>query len=136
MTGNITRTQISNVTITTNPSSTSTTVAFTITGENGTNGFSNVTLPKTAILKGTIPVLFVDGQQSPSQNYTQDSNNFYVWFTTHFSAHQITIRFTMPITPQVSSFSPLLVVGLTVPEIVLIYVTIAIRRLKRRPEDY
>jgi hypothetical protein len=95
-----------------------------------------MTIPKTAILYGTIPVLFIDGQQSSSQNYAQDSNNFYVWFTTHFSTHQITIRFTMPSLPQVSSFGALLVVGLTVPEIILIYVTIAIRRLKRSPEDY
>jgi hypothetical protein len=133
--GNITSSQISNLTITTKTSFASTIVAFILTGENGTEGFCNMTIPKTVILYGTIPVIFIDGQQVASQDYTQDSNNFYVWYTTHFSTHQITIQFIMPSTSQASSLGALLAVGITVPEIILLYTVIAIRRLKRKPEN-
>jgi hypothetical protein len=94
-----------------------------------------MTIPKTAILYGRIPVIFIDGKQAPSQDYTQDSNNFYVWHTAHFSTHQITIQFTMPLSLQASSLGVLLAVGIVVPEIILVYTAIAIRRLKRKPED-
>jgi vacuolar-type H+-ATPase subunit I/STV1 len=29
-----------------------------------------------------------------NQGYTQDADNYYVWYTTHFSTHQIKIMFT------------------------------------------
>jgi hypothetical protein len=133
--GNITSSQISNFTITTKPSFASTIVAFILTGENSTEGFGNMTIPKTVILYGTIPVIFIDGQQVASQDYTQDSNNFYVWYTMHFSTHQIIIRFVMPSTSQASSLGALFAVGITVPEIILLYMVIAVRRLRRKPEN-
>ena len=35
-----------------------------------------------------------------SQGYTQDTNNYYVWYTTHFSTHQISIIFTSTTSSQ------------------------------------
>jgi hypothetical protein len=93
-----------------------------------------MTIPTTAILYGTTPVIFIDGKQTLSQEYTQDSNNFYVWYTAHFSTHQITIRFAMPSSSQASSLG-LLAAGIAVPEIILIYAVIAIKHLKRKPEN-
>ena len=92
--GNITSSQMSNVTITTNQSATSTTVSFTVTGESGTTGFSNITIPKSAVPYGTTPTIYIDDQPAQNQGYTQDTNNYYVWYTTHFSTHQISIVFT------------------------------------------
>jgi hypothetical protein len=91
--GNITSAQISSVLISTNQSSTSTTLSFTLTGVVGTVGFGNVTIPKTAITYGTTPTIYIDGQPASNQGYTQDTNNYYVWYTTHFSTHQISIVF-------------------------------------------
>jgi hypothetical protein len=108
---------------------------MTVIGQSGTTGFSNITIPKTAIIYGTKPVVFIDDQQATNQGYTQDSENFYVWYTTHFSTHLMKIQFAGSLSPQTSSFVPLLVVGIITPEIVLVYTVIAVRRLRRRPEN-
>jgi outer membrane protein assembly factor BamB len=92
--GNITSTQMSDATIATNQSAATTTVSFTVTGESGTIGFSNITIPKSDVPFGTTPTIYIDGQQASNQGFTQDANNYYVWYTTHFSTHQISIVFT------------------------------------------
>jgi parallel beta-helix repeat protein len=91
--GNITTSQMSNVIIATNQSATTTVLSFTLTGQSGTGGFSNMTIPKNEVPYGKIPVIFVDDQQVPTQGYTQNADNYYVWYTTHFSSHQVTIEF-------------------------------------------
>jgi hypothetical protein len=132
--GNITRTQMFNVTIATNQSSITTTVTFTLTGENGTTGYSNITLPKT-LLYGTTPTVFIDNQQAINQGYMQDSENFYVWYTTQFSAHRVNIQFAEPLTTQPASYLNTLSIVLFVPEIVLIFTVLAVKRLRRKPEN-
>jgi hypothetical protein len=130
--GNITGSQMSNVTIT---ATNSTTVSIMVTGQSGTTGFSNITIPKTAIPYGTNPVVFIDGQQATYQGYTQDSQNFYVWYTTPLSTHLIKIQFAGSLKPQTSPFESLLAVGIITPEIILVFTVIAIRRLRRSPEN-
>ena len=92
--GNITSAQISNVTIATNQSSKITTLSFMVTGESGTTGFSNITIPKSDVPNGTAPTIYIDNQRASSQGFTQDSSNYYVWYTTSFSTHQVSIVFT------------------------------------------
>jgi hypothetical protein len=94
-----------------------------------------MTIPKTAIPYGTSPVVYIDGQEALNQGYTQDTNNFYVWYTTQFSTHQIKIQFTVPSNLQATPFGSWLAVGVTVSQIILIYTVIAVRRLKRKPEN-
>ena len=96
--GNITETQISDVVIAPSESAGITTISFNITGTSGT-GFSNMTIQKTAIPYGNTPTVYIDSQQATDQGYTQDANNYYVWYTTHFSTHQIIITFTESATP-------------------------------------
>ena len=91
--GNVTSSQMSNVIIATNQSADTTTVSFTVTGKSGTTGFNNITIPKSAVSYGTIPIIYIDGQYAQNQGYTQDSNNYYVWYTTSFSTHTISILF-------------------------------------------
>ena len=91
--GNITSSQISDVSITTNQSALTTSLSFTVTGVSSTTGFGNITIPKSAVPYGNSPTIYIDGQPAQSQGYTQDSNNYYVWFTTHFSTHQVSITF-------------------------------------------
>ncbi len=102
--GNITISQMSNLTITANQSANTTALSFNVTGESGTTGFGNITVPINTIPYGTTPTIYIDGQPASNQGYTQDSNNYYVWYTTHFSTHQISIVFTKApnITPSLS----------------------------------
>jgi hypothetical protein len=69
-----------------------------LTGQSGTVGFSNVTIPKSAVPYGTTPVIYIDNLPAQNQSYTQDANNYYISYTTHFSTHQIFIVFTTPST--------------------------------------
>jgi hypothetical protein len=85
---------MSNVTITTNQPAKTTTVSFTVTGESGNAGFSNITIPKSDVHYGTTPTIYIHGQPAQNQGDTQDSSNFYVWYTTQFTTHQISIEFT------------------------------------------
>ena len=132
--GNMTVSQILNVRIATNQSSALSSVSFTVVGENGTAGFCNMTIPKYAVSNGENPVVFIDGVKALSQGFNQDADNFYVWFITAFSMHHVTTQFTLPSISSSISIGPLLAVGITVPEIVTIYVIIAIRRLRRTPD--
>jgi hypothetical protein len=91
--GNITNDQISNVAIATNQSAKTTTVSFTVTRESGTTGFGNITIPKSAVSYGTVPIIYIDGQIDQNQGYTQDSNNYYVCYTTSFSTNTTSIVF-------------------------------------------
>ena len=92
--GNITTEQFSNMTITPYQDTKITSVDFTLTGPNGTEGFCNLTLPKIAIPFGTNPVVYIDGIVVENQSFTEDFDNFYITYTTHFSIHQIEILFT------------------------------------------
>jgi hypothetical protein len=89
-----------------------------------------MTIPKEAVPYGTNPAVFIDGQAALNQGYTQDADNFYVWYTTEFSTHQLKIQFATPKTSQAPSFNSLFVIAITVPLIILISTVIAVRRLK------
>lgn len=102
--GNVTAEQFSNMTITPNQTLRTTAVDFTLTGPAGTDGFCNITLPKTAIPFGTNPVIYIDGVEAANQLCTQDADNYYITFTTHFSTHQIEVMFT---TTTASNQTPL-----------------------------
>jgi hypothetical protein len=99
--GNVTTEQFSNMTITPYQDTRITSVDFTLTGLNGTEGFCNLTLPKIAIPFGTNPVVYIDGIVAENQSFTQDFDNYYIAFTTHFSIHQIEILFTTESYPYI-----------------------------------
>jgi hypothetical protein len=136
--GNITTAQMVNVTIASNQSATTTTISFTLTGQSGTAGFSNVTLPKNAIPYGTIPTIYIDKQIAQDQGYAQDNSNYYVWYTTHFSIHEVSIVLAAMISPSPSipefpAWSIVPVALATVLGISVIAV-ITVRR-KRKPQQ-
>ena len=128
--GNITAQQILNLTITTKQASKTTTVSFTVTGQNGTTGFSNITIPISLVPYGTAPTIYIDNQPVDSQGYTQDSNNYYLWYTTHFSTHQVSIIFaataTTPTPTTSSSGSQNTVLGLDWVQIAILALMSAI----------
>lgn len=90
--GNITGAQITNASLTAS-NSTTTILRFDLTGESGHMGFCNMTVPKSLDFKGT-PIIYIDGSLADNQGYAQDADNCYVWFTTHFSTHQVAIVFS------------------------------------------
>jgi outer membrane protein assembly factor BamB len=92
--GNITSTQMSNIKIAVDKPSMSANITFKLEGEKGNMGFSNITIPKTEIPEETSPSVYIDNMLANNQGFTQNGNNYYVWFTTHFSIHQISILFT------------------------------------------
>jgi len=139
ITGNITSTQISNATVTTNQTMSKTTIAFTLTGQTGTVGFANITIPKSAVPQGTNPTVFIDNQLCTTQGYTQDSTNYYVWYTAHFSSHQLSIMFEdIPLataTPTRSELSPMIIIyGCVIGLIVSLSVIGTIRLLVRNKQ--
>jgi hypothetical protein len=95
--GNMTSQQITNIQITTSPSSKTITVSFNVKGTNGDEGIGNFTIPKSAVDFGTAPKVYVDNAQTANQGYCQDESNYYVWFTTHFSSHEVCIVFSAPV---------------------------------------
>ena len=139
--GNVTSSQLSDASIVSYQPSKTTTLSFTITGPNGAAGFCNMTIPKTAISYGNSPVVYIEGQKATCQGYTQDANNFFVWYTTRFNTNlvngvsQVTVQFLIPSMSPAKTIGPALAIGITVPEIILIYTAIAIRRLRRKPND-
>jgi hypothetical protein len=93
LTGNISASQLSNAKITTALGLYTTKFSFSATGPSGTAGFTNMTIPKSSVTYGTKPVVYIDGEKATDQGYTQDYYNYYVWFTTHFSEHEVSIDF-------------------------------------------
>jgi hypothetical protein len=100
-----------------------------------------MTIPKTAIYSGTNPLVYINGQQAPNQGYTQDATNFYVWYKTSFDTNivngvsQVTVKFLAPSTSQATSIEPVLAIAITVPEIILVFTVIAVRRLRQKPDN-
>jgi hypothetical protein len=139
--GNVTSSQISDALITSYQLTKITTLSFTIVGPKGTAGLGNMTIPKNAISYGTSPVVYIDGQMATNQGYTQDTYNFYVWYITSFgtnlvnSVSQVTVKFLVPSTSPATSIGPILAIGITVPEIISIFTVIAVRRLRRKPDN-
>ena len=145
LSGNITSSQISGSAISPNQSTAITTVSFIMTGSNGQVGFVNMTIPKSAVLYGVSPVVYINGQQAASQGYTQDANNFYVWYTAQFTTNlvnwgmlgslPVTIQFAVPPTPLAASIGLSLALGIAVAVIISIFPVIAIKRLTRKLDN-
>jgi N-acetylneuraminic acid mutarotase len=129
--GNITTAQMSNVTIITDQSAMTANVTFTLSGESGTVGFGNITIPTNAVPNGTVPTVYIDGQLAQDQGYTQDNDDFYVWFTAHFSSHQISIVFAQNQTPVDFGWVQVAILGL-IGAVAILVVILAVVFLSKR----
>jgi hypothetical protein len=70
-----------------------------------------------------MPTIYIDGKIAENQGYTQDAANYYVWYTTDFSTHQISIAFTdaQGYIPETTSYAPLLLALVTLTVILAVY---------------
>jgi hypothetical protein len=48
---------------------------------------------KNAVPYGTSQIIYIDIQPAQTQGYVQDANNYQVWCTTRFSAHEVSLVF-------------------------------------------
>jgi outer membrane protein assembly factor BamB len=108
--GNVTSSQMSNFVISSDQSDSTTTLSFTITGQSGTTGFGNLTIAKSQVPYGTVVTVLIDDSVASNQGYTQDSNNYYVWYTTNFSTHKVSIVFAAQTTPEFPNIALIVVV--------------------------
>jgi uncharacterized repeat protein (TIGR02543 family) len=129
LSGTITVQQMSNLTITPYADISTTKVEFNVTGPSGTTGFGNLTIPKNAIPFGTTPLVYIDGVLAEDQGYSEDANNYYVWYTTHFSMHKISIDFTS--TPQVDYTLYYILAAIGVVLAILLVLVLSRRRKKQ-----
>ena len=97
VTGNITSQQITCLQIIKSSSSKTINVSFTVEGTNGDVGTGNFTIPKSAVDFGTDPTVYIDNAQATDQGFCEDESNYYVWFTTHFSSHEVNFVFYGPV---------------------------------------
>jgi uncharacterized repeat protein (TIGR02543 family) len=126
--GNTASSTISSATITTDQFNTTTTVSLTVIAQNSISGLGNITIPKTAIPYGTTPIVYVNNNQSPNQGYTQDANNYYIWYSTGTPTYALSIAFgTSPISESFPYWAVLTIAIITVVAVV----TILIFRKKR-----
>jgi hypothetical protein len=78
-----------NVTLVTKQASNETDLSFDLTGQSGTSGFGNITVPKIAVFSRSLPTVYIDNQTARNQGNTQDEANYYVWYTIEFSNHNV-----------------------------------------------
>ena len=125
---------MSNISITIKQSPTATILSFIVTGESGTDGYSNITIPKGAVNYESTPTIYIDNKPVQNQGYTQDTTNIYVWYTIHFSSHHMEIELVIPSAPKTSSIGSFIAVAIITPEIILIYFAIALKSIRRKPD--
>jgi hypothetical protein len=58
-----------------------------------TNGFGNITIPKSAILQDGTPNIYINNLIAPNQGYSQDAKNYYVWYNTNSKTYELSIVF-------------------------------------------
>jgi outer membrane protein assembly factor BamB len=102
--GDLTSYQLSDGKITTNQSFASTTVSFAVTLESESARFCNITIPKSVVPYGTIPIVKLDNEPAKDQGYTQDNASYHVWYTTSLSEYALSIVFSSP--PRIMLLSP------------------------------
>ena len=122
MTGDVADSTISSATITTDDSNTTTTVALAVIEQNSVNGFGNITIPKSAIPYGTTPTVYVNNDQSPSQGFTQDAKNYYVWYSSGYPTYSLSIIFaTSSVNPGFPYWVVLTIVVIAAVSLVIMF---------------
>ncbi len=89
----ITALAVTNATISTDPLAAQTTLSLTVIGQNTTNNVNAITVPKTTVNYGATPKIYINSQVAPDQGFSQDANNYYVWYKTIFSDYELSIVF-------------------------------------------
>ena len=113
-------------------------IAFNLANQNSAVQFMNMTVPKSNLLGGTAPIVTIDGVYVKDSGYSQDSTNFYVWFTALSSSGQIdksNVQITFLLTPELTAIGPslsiLYTVGLAVASMLVVALSLLLIVYKR-----
>ncbi|MCW4001514.1 MAG: S8 family serine peptidase [Candidatus Bathyarchaeota archaeon] len=126
--GDIAASQISDAAIHVDQAAGTTSLSFTVSGEDGTSATGTITIPKSQVPQGTEPTIYIDGVKAENQSYTQDASNYYVTYTVHFSTHTVSIVFSgaQPTQPPTQDYT-LLVAGAVLAAIVCLVAVLVLR---------
>ncbi len=127
--GDISKSQIASASITTDQTHITTTISISVVGQNGVQGFGNLTIPKLILLSDTVPSVYVNGQAPITQGYTQDSKSFYVWFSTYFNSYELQIIFAEK--QQIQSSPIWIIATIAIIGVVIVVVIISLLKLKK-----
>ena len=97
-------------------------ITFNVTGDEGTKGFCNVTIPKSLIWTENSWTILIDGQPATMFSITEDEENTYIYIVYEHSEHEITIQGTN-IVPEFN--------GLPLTILVVTSLTLTIQKLKK-----
>ncbi len=98
------------------------TFTFTVTGGAPSSiGVANITLPKSLVGSNTNITIYIDGKPVTNAQLFFDANNYYVYFTFHFSTHSVSITLgALTTSPTGTSVTiDLLLIGVLVIGIVI-----------------
>jgi len=99
-------------------------ISFNVSGDPGSLGFCNVSVPKAIVKPGyTIKVYFDD--KPVDYSLSENSTHYFVYFTYKHSTHRVNIRFEQgeKITPQQRDYTwPITVAVVSVAVIVAVFV--------------
>lgn len=68
-------------------------LSFKVTGESGTRGSITMVIPTTVVPYGLTPIVTINGNPAPFQQFISDSGNYYIFFRLQFSIDYVTIHF-------------------------------------------
>ena len=95
----ITAFAVMNAVISTDKLAAQTTLSLTIIRQSTTNNVNAITVPKTVLAYGVTPKIYVNNQMAPNQGFSEDTNNYYVWYKTVFSNYELSIVFATDASP-------------------------------------
>ena len=122
--GDITSSNVNSATLTTDGSST-TTVSLMVVAQSVTNGYGNVTVPKSIIPNEGTPSIYINSLLASTQGYTQDAKNYYVWYATNSKTYELSIVFKAA---SSSNGFPLWIFLVLIPVIVVVAVFVFARK--------
>ncbi len=95
--GNFSRSQISNMSLSENSTNSQFSLSFTTIGTSGT---ATITIPKSAVPGGYAPLVYINGTLATDQSYYSDSSNYYVTFAAQSGSHEVSILFAQSSSSQ------------------------------------
>lgn len=99
-------------------------ISFNVSGDPGSLGFCNVSVPKALVKPGyTIKVYFDD--KPVNYSLSENSTHYFIYFTYKHSTHRVSIRFEQgeKITPQQQDYTwPITVAAVSMAVIVAVFV--------------
>jgi hypothetical protein len=95
----ITALSVTNALISTDHFAGQTTLSLMVIGQKTTDNLSTFTVPKTAVIYGVTAKIYVNNQMALDQGFSQDANNYYIWYKPVFSNYELLIVFASQASP-------------------------------------